>query len=190
MIGITVAQRYSILVTARNDTSSNWAIHADMDTNMFDVVPPTLNPSKLSPPPSFISYQIFHFISSNQPIDITSSITYNSSAPLTNLNTTTIPTFHYVNDTSLSPTSPIPQPKSSKKFIVNFNFDLSTDGTNHAFINNVTFNYPLVPTVLSELTLGRNAVVEEAYGESSVVVDHLEVFDVVIQNADTGAHPL
>ena len=47
-----------------------------------------------------------------------------------------------------------------------------------------------MPTVLSELTLGGNAVVEEAYGESSVVVDHLEVFDVVIQNADTGAHPL
>ena len=67
---------------------------------------------------------------------------------------------------------------------------MTTDGTNHAFINNVTFNYPLVPTVLSELTLGGNAVVEEAYGESSVVVDHLEVFDVVIQNADTGAHPL
>jgi iron transport multicopper oxidase len=49
MIDIAVAQRYSILVTARNDTSSNWAIHANMDTDMFDTVPDTLNPSKLSP---------------------------------------------------------------------------------------------------------------------------------------------
>ena len=55
----------------------------------------------------------------------------------------------------------IPQPVASKSFIVNFNFDLTTDGTNHAFINNVRLNYPLVPTVLSELTLGKDAVVEE-----------------------------
>ena len=84
----------------------------------------------------------------------------------------------------------IPQPVASKSFIVNFNFDLTTDGTNHAFINNVTFNYPLVPTVLSELTLGSNAVIQQAYGPLSIVLDHLEVFDIIIQNADTGAHPL
>ena len=42
VLSITVAQRYSVLVTARNDTSSNWAIHANLDTTMFDKVPPTL----------------------------------------------------------------------------------------------------------------------------------------------------
>jgi iron transport multicopper oxidase len=46
ILSITVAQRYSVLVTARNDTSSNWAIHANMDTNMFDHVPATLQPSE------------------------------------------------------------------------------------------------------------------------------------------------
>jgi iron transport multicopper oxidase len=45
LLSVTVAQRYSILVTARNDTSANWAIHANMDTDMFDTVPPDLNPS-------------------------------------------------------------------------------------------------------------------------------------------------
>jgi iron transport multicopper oxidase len=29
-ITISVAQRYSILVTARNDTAQNWGIHANM----------------------------------------------------------------------------------------------------------------------------------------------------------------
>jgi iron transport multicopper oxidase len=48
LISVTVAQRYSLLVTARNDTSANWAIHANMDTTMFDTVPPSLNPSKHS----------------------------------------------------------------------------------------------------------------------------------------------
>lgn len=42
MIALTVAQRFSVLVTARNDTSNNWAIHADMDADMFDVVPDDL----------------------------------------------------------------------------------------------------------------------------------------------------
>ena len=49
MLSVSVAQRYSVLVTARNDTSSNWAIHANMDTTMFDRVPSGLNPSRRSP---------------------------------------------------------------------------------------------------------------------------------------------
>jgi iron transport multicopper oxidase len=47
VLSVAVAQRYSVLVTARNDTSYNWAIHANMMTSMFDVVPPKLNPSSL-----------------------------------------------------------------------------------------------------------------------------------------------
>ena len=48
LVNIAVAQRYSVLVTARNDTSSNWVMHANMDTDMFDTVPDTLNPSTSS----------------------------------------------------------------------------------------------------------------------------------------------
>jgi iron transport multicopper oxidase len=46
VLQIAVAQRYSLLITARNDTSSNWAIHANFDTDMFDTVPDTLVSSK------------------------------------------------------------------------------------------------------------------------------------------------
>lgn len=46
LLALTVAQRYSVIVKARNDTSANWAIHANMDTDMFDKVPDGLNPSK------------------------------------------------------------------------------------------------------------------------------------------------
>ena len=42
-ISIAVAQRYSVLVTARNDTSYNWAIHANIETAMFEF--PPANPS-------------------------------------------------------------------------------------------------------------------------------------------------
>lgn len=36
---LSVAQRYSVLVTARNDTNSNFFIHAMFDETMFDTVP-------------------------------------------------------------------------------------------------------------------------------------------------------
>lgn len=48
VINIAVAQRYSILVTARNDTSANFAVHADFDTDMFDTIPDSLQPSEYS----------------------------------------------------------------------------------------------------------------------------------------------
>ncbi len=50
LVNVAVAQRYSVLVTARNDTTSNWVVHANMDTNMFDVVPSTLVYSGCSSP--------------------------------------------------------------------------------------------------------------------------------------------
>ena len=94
-------------------------------------------------------------------------------------------------DTALVPVIVVPQPVASKSFLLNFIFDLTTDGTNHAFINNIKlFYYPLVPAVLSELSLGSNATIQQAYRPLSIVVVHLEVFDIVIQNADTDAHPL
>jgi iron transport multicopper oxidase len=36
---ISVAQRYSVLVTAKNETTSNYAVHYQFDESMFDVVP-------------------------------------------------------------------------------------------------------------------------------------------------------
>lgn len=121
-------------------------------------------------------------------IDITSSVTYNTSAPLTNNGT--VDEYHDVNDTALVPIVVVAQPVASQSFVLNFNFETMTDGTNRALINQVTFNYPKVPTVLSELSLGSNATIQQAYGPSSFVLDHLEVFDIVIQNSDTGKHPL
>jgi iron transport multicopper oxidase len=45
MIYITAAQRYSVLVTAKNDTNSNFAFVGSMDQDLFDAVPEGLNPN-------------------------------------------------------------------------------------------------------------------------------------------------
>jgi len=41
---LTVAQRYSVLITTKADTSQNFAILNTLDTTMFDHVPPGANP--------------------------------------------------------------------------------------------------------------------------------------------------
>ncbi|KAG6821107.1 hypothetical protein H0H93_006446 [Arthromyces matolae] len=163
LIGITVAQRYSILVTARNDTSANWAIHANMDTDMFDTVPDTLNPN------------------------VTSSITYSSSASITDLGF--IDAYHDVDDVSMVPVVQIPQVPASRTIELEVLFDTMDDGTNRAMFNGITYNTPLVPAVFSELTLGNNATVAAAYGPTSFVLDHFDVIDIVIKNGDAGKHP-
>jgi iron transport multicopper oxidase len=65
-----------------------------------------------------------------------------------------------------------------------------SDGTNRAMFNQITYNMPLVPAILSALTLGENATVSEAYGPLSFVLGHLDVVDIVLKNADSGKHPL
>nr|ABE60664.1 Fet3 protein [Phanerodontia chrysosporium] len=163
LITVTVAQRYSILVTARNDTSQNWAIHANMDTDMFDTVPPALNPN------------------------ITSSVTYDPSKPVTDLGT--IDTYHDIDDMALVPLDVEPMLPSTRTIPLEVTFDTMDDGTNRAMFNGQTFVSPLVPTVMSEMSLGDNATVAQAYGPFSFVLNHLEVVDILLQNGDAGKHP-
>ena len=68
---------------------------------------------------------------------------------------------------------------STKTVTLEVTFDTMDDGTNHAMFNQVTYNAPLVPTILSERTLAENATVAGAYGPNHIVVDHLKVFDIV-----------
>ncbi|KAH0565751.1 hypothetical protein GP486_000848 [Trichoglossum hirsutum] len=45
MIYVTAAQRYSVLLTTKNDTNTNFAFVGSMDQDLFDKVPPGLNPN-------------------------------------------------------------------------------------------------------------------------------------------------
>jgi iron transport multicopper oxidase len=64
------------------------------------------------------------------------------------------------------------------------------DGTNRAMFNQITYNLPLVPAIFSELSLGSNATVADAYGPLSFVVNAMDVVDIVVKNGDRGKHPL
>ncbi|KAI9460784.1 Fet3 ferroxidase [Boletus coccyginus] len=163
MLSLSVAQRYSILVQARNDSSSNWMIHADMDTTMFDQVPSTLQ------------------------TNLTSSITYATGQNVTDLGP--VQSYYMTNDTALVPLDPIPQPVLSQTVELEVAFDTMNDGTNHAMMNGLVYNPPVVPAILSVLTLGENATAQEAYGPYSIMLNHLDVVDIVVKNSDQGSHP-
>lgn len=120
--------------------------------------------------------------------DVTSSITYSSSAELTDLGF--IDEYEDVDDVALVPTEVMAFPPATKTIELEVLFDTMDDGTNHAMFNMVTYNQPKTPAVLSMLTLGDNATVEAAYGPQSFVVDHMEVLDIVVKNGDAGKHPL
>ena len=190
LISLTAAQRYSILVTARNDTSTNWAIHANMDTEMFDIIPPELMPSNFSyiPQNPIVTYLV---------IDITSSITYATGAPLDTSGT--VDAYFDTIDMDLVPIPAEPQlPPANHTIPLLVVFDTTDKGTNRAMFNDVVFNSPITPGVFSMLSLARGdggvgpgaAEVESAYGPWSYFLNDGEVVDLVLMNSDAGKHPL
>jgi iron transport multicopper oxidase len=90
-----------------------------------------------------------------------------------------------MNDTSFVSIPAMAQPRVTKTIDLEVIFDTMDDGTNQ-----VTFNFPVVPSVLSALTLGANATVAEAYGPLSFVIEYGDVVDLVVKNGDVGKHPL
>ena len=123
-------------------------------------------------------------------IDLTSNIVYAPNAPVAGAEM--IAEYSDTNDTALVPIPVIPQyPPATMEIDLEFDFATMTDGTNHALINNITYVAPLVPTVLSALTLNStDALVPMAYGPNRWILGSLDVVDVNLMNADTGKHPL
>nr|AHZ58332.1 laccase [Auricularia auricula-judae] len=163
LLSLTVAQRYSVLVTARNDTSSNFLIHANMDTDMFDVVPDALNPNT------------------------TATVVYDKNAKTAD--GVDKDAYFDFPDISLVPTIKEPQQPATHQIVLNVLFDTMTDGTNRAMFNNITYNPPVVPSIFSELSLGKDAVQAQLYGPTSFVLNQFDVVEIKVVNFDAGKHP-
>ena len=130
----------------------------------------------------------FHICAEWVTVDATASITYSSSAPLTDKGF--IDAYSDTDDQHLVPIVVEPMPPADMTIELEVIFDTMDDGTNRARFNTVTYNAPIVPSIFSALTLGQNATIASAYGPTSYVVDHMKVFDIVLKNGDAGKHPL
>ncbi|CCO27193.1 hypothetical protein BN14_01228 [Rhizoctonia solani AG-1 IB] len=164
LLTLTVAQRYSILVTAKNTTSQNFLVHANMDADMFDYIPDGLE------------------------LNMTSSITYSASAPMAPEQTMddydSMPW-----DTTFKPLEPMALPNPTKEIELGVFFDTMDNGINRGMFNNATWNVPIVPSTISALTMGEDASVASVYGPNTEVLEYGEIVQMTVVNWDDGKHP-
>lgn len=110
---ISAAQRYSVLVTARNDTTSDWRVHAHMNPDMFDQVPDDLQ------------------------LNVTSRISY-STEPQAFGPETIFDEFPYFDDLRLTPVLQEAMAPADVVHNLTVVFDTYADGQNHASFNGVS----------------------------------------------------
>ncbi|KAL8899555.1 MAG: hypothetical protein Q9207_006139 [Kuettlingeria erythrocarpa] len=166
MIYLTAAQRYSVLVTTKNDTSSNFAIVGSMDQDLFDKIPEGLNPN------------------------VTGWLVYDSAAPLPT--PAFVDAFEPFDDFTLIPHDRLPLFSQVDQSIqLDMKMDNLGDGANYAFFNDLTYVRPKVPTLYSALTSGPEASNPAIYGANIIpfVLQKNEVVEIVLNSMDPGKHP-
>ncbi|KAG0005660.1 hypothetical protein BGZ80_004046 [Entomortierella chlamydospora] len=161
---ITAAQRYSVLVTAKNDTSYNYILHADMDPAMFDVVPDDLQ------------------------LNVTGTIVYSESAPTAPEETSQWLDF---NDGDLVPVIPEETSEPAQIIALTASFNVLSDYSNKATFNDITYVQPKVPSLYTALTTGNYSSNPEVYGKYThpLVLKHNDWIEIIINNNDAGNHP-
>ncbi|KAG0313039.1 hypothetical protein BGZ99_009132 [Dissophora globulifera] len=161
---ITAAQRYSILVTAKNDTSSNYIMHADMDPAMFDSVPDDLQ------------------------LNVTGTIVYNAAASLAPIEYSQWDPF---NDATLVPVVPEATSEPDQVFALTAAFSVLNDYINKATFNDITYVLPKVPSLYTAMSMGNLSSDPEVYGKYAhpLVIKHNQWIEIVVNNNDPGNHP-
>ncbi|CAO3563124.1 unnamed protein product [Mortierella alpina] len=165
---ISAAQRYSVLVRAKNETSMNYYVHGEMDRMMFDRVPEDLV------------------------LSVRGKIVYNASETATMAPVETVEPPSFDDGAELVPTVPVETTtRVDRQFVVRATFQLMEDYVNRALFNEVTFVAPKVPSLYTALSMGSLANVSEVYGTSSnpMVVPFGAWVEIVINNDDQGTHP-
>lgn len=168
LVSIAVAQRYSILVTARNDTSQNWPIHANLDPDMYDQVPDSLQ------------------------LNITSTLSYAASNELGS-DRPTLDEYSYFDDLALVPFEPMPMVEADFTHDLNFEFNTYRDGKNYAAFNDKSYVSPQTPSLLTAQSMALNDTSDTTvYGPytGAVILKHMDMIEIVINNLDAGSHPI
>ncbi|KAG7891755.1 hypothetical protein KL936_001698 [Ogataea polymorpha] len=167
MLYITVAQRYDVLITTKNDTSKNYAFMQMFDDTMLDVIPDDLV------------------------LNATNYIVYDENADLPGqYMVDSIDDF--LDDFFLVP---LEKEELYEDYDYQITIDVVMnnlyDGINYAFFNNISYHAPKVPTLGTVLSAGENATNAYIYGTNThtFVLQKDEIVEIVLNNQDTGKHP-
>ncbi|KAF8940365.1 Cupredoxin [Dissophora ornata] len=161
---VAAAQRYSVLVTAKNSTSYNYLFHGDMDPAMFDTVPADLQ------------------------LNITGTLVYNTASPLAPSEDSQWDEF---DDALLVPVVAEATSTADQLITLTAAFSVLDDYVNHATFNDITYVMPKVPTLYTALSTGNLSTNAEVYGKYAhpLVVSHNNWIEIIISNDDAGHHP-
>jgi len=167
---ISPAQRYTILLTTKNSTEKNYPIVMVADASLLDQILPSLQ------------------------LNNTNWLEYNASAPRSeavmqvDASTDLVP----FDDITLIPSDGmelLPEPDHEIELtVVMGNL---RNGFGYAFLDDITFTSPKVPTLYTVMSSGNYSTNEAIYGEFThpMVLKHNDVVQLVLNNNDTGSHP-
>lgn len=166
MIYLSAAQRCSFLLTAKNETTTNYPFVASMDTSLFDKYPADLN------------------------YNVTGWLVYDDKKPLPDPNL--LDEFVPFDDMTLLPhdnETLLGEPDQT--IMLDVIMDNLGDGANYAFFNNITYTRPKVPTLYTVLSSGPLATNPQVYGSytHSLVLEKNQIVDIIVNNLDPGRHP-
>lgn len=167
MLYITVAQRYTVLIHTKNDTTQNFAIMQKFDDTMLDKIPNGLE------------------------LNATSFLVYNTDAAMPEQNYVDS-IDDYLDDFYLVPYNKqelLGDPDYT--ITLDVMMDNLISGVNYAFFNNITYSAPKVPTLMTALSAGEDATNPYVYGTNTntFVLAKDEIVEIVVNNQDTGKHP-
>jgi iron transport multicopper oxidase len=167
MLYITVAQRYTCLVTTKNETDRNYAFMAKIDDDMLDVIPKDLVRNSTN----YIIYDKEQPLPEQYMVDSIDD---------------------YLDDFFLVPLAKTKLLDDADHVVtVSVKMDNLNNGVNYAFFNDTTYTRPKVPTLVTAMSAGKLATNELVYGVDthSIILQKDEIVDIVLENLDTGKHP-
>ncbi|KAK5045365.1 hypothetical protein LTR84_009228 [Exophiala bonariae] len=170
MLYLAAAQRYAVLLTTKNSTEKNYPIVMVADAELLDSIAPTLQ------------------------LNNTNWLEYNASAPHVEAVVQVDSSADLVpfDDINLIPSDGMALlPEPDHEIEVTVVMGNLRNGIGYAFLNDITFNAPQVPTLYTVMSSGNLSTNEAIYGEYTqpMVLKHNEVVQLVLNNNDTGAHP-
>lgn len=166
VVPLSTAQRVSVLVTARNDTSKDWALNSYQNTDMYDVVPPELR-----------LWEYIRIGYGDQPQEM---------GP-----TTQMDDFPFWNEMDIRPIEPASVLQPDTQWLIDFNFNTYKSNKNYGVYGDTTFLSPQTPSLFTALSMGEQAFDPAVYGPggNAFVAHWLQTVEIIIRNEDTGPHP-
>lgn len=187
---IATAQRYSILFKTGPDPTTSYPMVMIADQSLYDVIPPDLGLNMTSwlvtsddaECRKYGNEEIYH-----------SGLVDTDKVDLEEFSSDNI---QFADDFQLVPYDRqprLPDPSEGNTITVKVVLTNLLDGVNYAFFDNISYTAAKVPTLYTVLSAPNDSVAMDPiiYGSNthSIVLNHNEVYDLVLNNFDSGRHP-